>query len=62
VNASIDAFNARLLQTSPAIDAGTTIGAPSDDFDGRLRDAKPDIGAYEWRKLVGALYLPFVVR
>ena len=49
VNTSIDAFDAHLLPGSPAIDAGTTSGAPPDDFDGLTRDAMPDIGAYEWR-------------
>lgn len=44
----VDAFDAHLLPSSPAIDAGTPVGAPRDDFDGRPRDAKPDIGAYEW--------------
>ncbi|MBI4470766.1 MAG: right-handed parallel beta-helix repeat-containing protein [Acidobacteria bacterium] len=49
VNPSIDAFDARLLPDSPAINAGTSAGAPGDDFTGRRRDARPDIGAYEWR-------------
>jgi parallel beta-helix repeat protein len=34
---------------SLAIDTGTSVGAPSDDFDGLARDALPDIGAYEYR-------------
>jgi len=33
---------------SPAVDAGSADGAPSDDAEGRPRDAAPDIGAYEW--------------
>ena len=37
-----------LAAGSPAINAGTAIGAPSDDLDGALRDAQPDIGAYEY--------------
>ena len=37
-----------LTAASPAINAGTTIGAPSDDLDGALRDAQPDIGAFEF--------------
>ncbi len=49
VNSSIDAFDAHLLSDSPAIDEGTTSGAPDDDYDGYPRDALPDIGAYEWR-------------
>ncbi|MBM3135179.1 MAG: hypothetical protein FJZ89_07835, partial [Chloroflexi bacterium] len=48
VNPSIDAFDAHLLSDSPAINAGTTSGAPAYDFDGYPRDASPDIGAYEW--------------
>ena len=42
------AYGMRLTAGSPAIDAGTTQGAPSIDFDGRIRDALPDIGAYEF--------------
>ncbi len=33
--------------TSPAVNAGNAAGAPSDDAEGRPRDAAPDIGAYE---------------
>ena len=33
---------------SPAIDAGGVEGAPAVDLDGRVRDSKPDIGAYEY--------------
>jgi hypothetical protein len=29
------------------VNAGTTTGAPKRDFDGKARDAKPDIGAFE---------------
>ena len=47
-NPSIDAFDAYLLSDSPAINAGTTSGAPAHDFAGYPRDASPDIGAYEW--------------
>ncbi len=32
---------------SACINAGTPVGAPRTDFDGKVRDAKPDIGAYE---------------
>lgn len=32
---------------SPAIDAGNPDGASTHDIDGRLRDAQPDVGAYE---------------
>ncbi len=37
-----------LAAGSPAINAGTTVGAPSYDLDGAPRDAQPDIGAYEF--------------
>lgn len=37
-----------LMQGSPAIDAGTSIGAPLVDLDGKPRDNYPDIGAYEF--------------
>lgn len=47
-NEGIDTFDAHLLATSPARDAGTPVGAPSVDFGGRPRDAQPDIGAYEF--------------
>jgi hypothetical protein len=61
-NPAIDAFNARLLSASPAIDAGTTNGAPADDFASRPRDAQPDIGAYEWREPAAWVYLPLVLK
>jgi hypothetical protein len=47
-NTGVDSFDAHLLAGSPAIDAGTAAGAPASDFDGRPRDAAPDIGAYEY--------------
>ena len=62
VNTSVDAFDAHLLQNSPAIDAGTTRGAPLDDFVGRARDALPDIGAYEWWQPAAWIYLPLIRR
>jgi len=61
-NESITNFDAHLLQTSPAINAGTSEGAPTDDFAGRPRDAQPDIGAYEWQQPVAWLYLPLVAK
>ena len=61
VSAALDAFDAHLRPDSPAIDAGTSIGAPPDDFDGRPRDAHPDIGAYEWWQATNLAYLPFAV-
>jgi hypothetical protein len=60
VNTSIDAFDAHLLSSSPAIGVGTTSDAPSDDFDGRPRDTQPDIGAYEWRE--STVYLPLIMK
>ncbi len=36
-----------LTATSPCVNAGTSVGAPKTDFDGKLRDDKPDIGAFE---------------
>jgi hypothetical protein len=61
VNETITAFDGHLLETSPAIDSGTTLGAPSDDLEGRPRDANPDIGAYEWRTAPAAsVFLPLV--
>jgi hypothetical protein len=36
-----------LQMGSPCVGAGTTIGAPLTDMDGKLRDATPDIGADE---------------
>jgi hypothetical protein len=37
----------RLQAGSPALDAGAADTAPSDDVEGRDRDATPDLGAYE---------------
>jgi hypothetical protein len=50
LNLSMDAFDARLTSASPAIDRGTSEGAPRIDFTGAARDDQPDIGAYEFRK------------
>lgn len=41
--------NYRLDSLSPAVDAGIAIGVDQ-DLDGNLRDAKPDVGAYEYLK------------
>jgi hypothetical protein len=62
VSTAIDAFDAHLRSNSPAINAGTSVGAPLDDFDGRRRDALPDIGAYEWWQATNPLYLPLIIR
>jgi hypothetical protein len=49
------------LQTgSPCIDAGTSAGAPAVDIENTARDAKPDMGAYEWTGF--RIFLPLVVR
>lgn len=42
------AYNYRLPPLSPAVDAGTLLGAPPDDIEGTLRDGLPDLGAYEY--------------
>ena len=42
------AVDPHLRAGSPAINDGTANGAPRDDLEGRARDARPDIGAYEW--------------
>ena len=44
-----------LLVGSPAINAGTTVGAPIVDQRGFTRDAMVDIGAYEFGATLGAL-------
>jgi hypothetical protein len=50
----------RLTGQSPCIDHGTPIGAPAVDMNGHIRDALPDIGAYEW---VGfRIFLPLILR
>jgi hypothetical protein len=59
-NETVDAFDAHLQPTSPTIDAGTTEGAPADDFAGRTRDAIPDIGAYEFAAS-RPIYLPLLL-
>jgi len=47
---------------SPAVDAGTPDGAPTVDLENRPRDARPDIGASEYRQPTSWLYLPLVAR
>lgn len=47
-NEGTDTFDAHLLGSSPALDAGLAGAAPPDDFDGNARDSQPDIGAYEY--------------
>ena len=60
VSGSVDSFDARLIDASPAIDAGATTGAPVNDFAGAIRDDQTDIGAYEWSEGVSIVYLPGV--
>jgi hypothetical protein len=50
----------RLRFGSPCIDAGTAAGAPEYDLDGRMRDAVPDMGAYEWPPY--GTFLPLLLR
>ncbi len=47
---------------SPAIDAGSAEGAPAVDLENHPRDARPDIGAYEYRQAAAWLYLPLALR
>lgn len=54
-------YDYRLLAGSPAIDAGTPIGAPAIDIDGMSRDSTPNLGAYE-RVWAYHLFLPLVNR
>lgn len=49
--------NYHLSSLSPCIDAGTITGAPTTDLDGNMRNAIPDIGAYE-NTTVGVQELP----
>ena len=49
VNEGVDTFDPHLLSSSPAVNTGTSVGAPTVDFDGLPRDAQPDLGAYEYR-------------
>ena len=49
----------RLMKDSPAIDAGTPVGAPTTDLDGNPRDMMPDMGAYEY--VSNRTYLPAAI-
>jgi parallel beta-helix repeat protein len=49
-----------LQADSPCINAGTATGAPLTDIEGALRDAQPDMGAYEWGKY--RIFLPLALR
>jgi hypothetical protein len=52
----------RLRAGSPAIDAGASTAAPLDDLQGRRRDARPDIGAYEYWLPSAWLWLPVILK
>ncbi len=62
--------NFHLREGSPAIDTGSPIGAPAEDFDGRARPLDGDgdgmvihdIGAYEAWQPVAWIYLPLVIK
>jgi hypothetical protein len=56
------AYDFRLQDGSPAIDTGTPDGAPADDIEGTLRDATPDMGAYEWVEGSHTIYLPLIIK
>lgn len=45
---------------SPAIDAGTAVGAPATDLEGTPRDSAPDMGAYEWTGF--RIFLPLTLK
>ena len=52
-------FDLQLKANSSCIDVGTAVDAPLKDIDGTPRDAKPDMGAYEWVPPI--VYLPVVL-
>jgi Right handed beta helix region len=64
VNATIDAFDARLLPTSPAIDTGDDTVCPATDYGGTARPQGMacDIGAYERWVPSDWIYLPLVLK
>ena len=49
-----------LQADSPAINRGTSNGAPTVDLENRPRDAQPDLGAYEFWQPSAQLYLPLL--
>jgi predicted outer membrane repeat protein len=52
-------YDYHLQAGSPAIDAGTPVGAPATDIEGTPRDVAPDMGAFEW---VCRVVLPLILR
>ena len=49
-------------ETAVLVDAGSpTLSSPF-DFNGGVRDAQPDAGAFEWQPLTEKLFLPLVVK
>jgi PKD repeat protein len=48
-----------LQENSPAVNAGSVTGAPTDDAEGRPRDAQPDLGAYEYGAITSTLLAAF---
>jgi PKD repeat protein len=67
VNSSMDNFDAHLLQSSPAIDAGSEAACPATDYSGNIRpvdgdgdgDATCDMGAYEYGAISSTLQAAF---
>lgn len=51
-----------LQEGGPAINSGSTEGAPAVDLENRPRDDQPDIGAYEFWQPVARIYLPLLLR
>ncbi len=62
VTAGWPGVDLHLQAASPAVDAGSSGGAPAEDIEGRPRGASPDIGAYERWTPVAWVYLPLVLR
>ncbi len=56
-----EAGDYHLQAGSPAINTGTSEGAPTVDLEGNLRDAQPDRGAYEVWQPTSWLYLPLLL-